>query len=281
MSNSTGKWSPSSARTCFPNRENPDYHACRRGTGRCTGRPTAAGRSRRKYCALRARPPSTVGRAKRVTEATGLELKTIHRLSEVDPKSRGFTRNADNPLDCDLLVVDEASMVDVVLMQALMKATPDEAALLTIGDIDQLRRTRSGIGRPHRLGPNSSGASLTEVFRQAAASWPNGNPQPWPKVRLQTCLGSAPRKARATIAPGGIPAMLYVNEPRFNEATGSTPVCLRPAVTGCGYLDVGGRGRRLCANCGHWATLPGASNRSRACPSSMGSGAESFGSLKI
>ena len=76
--------------------------------------------------------------AKRMTEATGVEAKTIHRLLEVDPKSGGFTRNADNPLDCDLLVVDEASMVDVMLMQALMKATPDDAALLIVGDIDRL-----------------------------------------------------------------------------------------------------------------------------------------------
>src|SRR5208337_249780 len=76
--------------------------------------------------------------AKRMTEATGVEAKTIHRLLEVDPRSGGFKRNADNPLDCDLLVVDEASMVDVMLMQALMKATPDNAALLIVGDIDQL-----------------------------------------------------------------------------------------------------------------------------------------------
>ena len=60
--------------------------------------------------------------AKRMTEATGVEAKTIHRLLEVDPKSGGFKRNDDNCLDCDLLVVDEASMVDVMLMQALLKA---------------------------------------------------------------------------------------------------------------------------------------------------------------
>ena len=65
--------------------------------------------------------------AKRMTEATGVEPKTIHRFLEVDPRSGGFKRNADNPLDCDLLVVDEASMVDVMLMQALLKAIPDEA----------------------------------------------------------------------------------------------------------------------------------------------------------
>ena len=58
-----------------------------------------------------------------MTEATGVEAKTIHRLLEVEPRSGGFKRNADYPLDCELLVIDEASMVDVMLMQALMKAT--------------------------------------------------------------------------------------------------------------------------------------------------------------
>ena len=76
--------------------------------------------------------------AKRMTEATGFEAKTIHRLLEVDPRTGGFKRGEDNPLDCDLLVVDETSMVDVMLMQALMRAVPDKAALLMVGDIDQL-----------------------------------------------------------------------------------------------------------------------------------------------
>ena len=109
--------------------------------------------------------------AKRMTEATGVEAKTIHRLLEVDPKSGGFKRNADNPLECDLLVVDETSMVDVMLMQALMKATPDNAALLIVGDIDQLPSVGPGQVLADIIG---SGAvpvvRLTEVFRQAAAS---------------------------------------------------------------------------------------------------------------
>src|SRR6476661_7848234 len=75
--------------------------------------------------------------AKRMTEAAGFEAKTIHRLLEVDPRSGGFKRDGDYQLDCDLLVVDEASMVDVMLMQALVKAVPDDAALLIVGDIDQ------------------------------------------------------------------------------------------------------------------------------------------------
>ena len=100
-----------------------------------------------------------------MTEATGFEAKTIHRLLEVDPKGGGFKRGDDNPLDCDLLVVDETSMVDVMLMQALMKAVPDRAALLIVGDIDQLpsvgpgqcRRRhlirRGASGSPHRSIP--------------------------------------------------------------------------------------------------------------------------------
>src|ERR1700716_3530472 len=109
--------------------------------------------------------------AKRMTEATGFEAKTIHRLLEVDPRGGGFKRGEDNPLDCDLLVVDEASMVDVLLMQALMKAVPDKAALLIVGDIDQLPSVGPGQVLADVI---SSGAvpvvRLTEVFRQAAQS---------------------------------------------------------------------------------------------------------------
>ena len=109
--------------------------------------------------------------AKRMTEATGFEAKTIHRLLEVDPRTGGFKRDEDNPLDCDLLVVDEASMVDVMLMQALMRAVPDMAALLIVGDIDQLPSVGPGQVLADVI---ASGAvpvvRLTEVFRQAAQS---------------------------------------------------------------------------------------------------------------
>jgi exodeoxyribonuclease V alpha subunit len=109
--------------------------------------------------------------AKRMAEATGFEAKTIHRLLEIDPRSGGFKRGDDNPLDCDLLVVDETSMVDVMLMQALMKATPRRAALLLVGDIDQLPSVGPGQVLADVI---ASGAvpvvRLTEVFRQAAQS---------------------------------------------------------------------------------------------------------------
>ena len=109
--------------------------------------------------------------AKRMTEATGFEAKTIHRLLEVDPKGGGFKRSSDNPLECDLLVVDETSMVDVMLMQALLKAVPDHAALLIVGDIDQL----PSVGPGQVLADVIASAAvpvvrLTEIFRQAAQS---------------------------------------------------------------------------------------------------------------
>jgi len=109
--------------------------------------------------------------AKRMTEATGFEAKTIHRLLEVDPKGGGFKRSADHPLDCDLLVVDETSMVDVMLMQALMKAVPDHAALLIVGDIDQLPSVGPGQVLADIITSDAVPVvRLTEVFRQAAQS---------------------------------------------------------------------------------------------------------------
>src|SRR4029434_11060206 len=109
--------------------------------------------------------------AKRMTEATGFEAKTIHRLLEVDPKGGGFKRSDDNPLDCDPLGVDEASLGDVMVMHALMKAVPDRAALLIVGDINQLPSVGPGQVLADVI---SSGivpvVRLTEVFRQAAQS---------------------------------------------------------------------------------------------------------------
>lgn len=109
--------------------------------------------------------------ARRMTETTGFEARTIHRLLEVDPKNGGFKKSAENPLDCDLLVIDEASMVDVMLMQSLLKALPDSAALLIVGDIDQLPSVGPGQALADII---KSGAvpvvRLTEVFRQAAES---------------------------------------------------------------------------------------------------------------
>jgi exodeoxyribonuclease V alpha subunit len=109
--------------------------------------------------------------AKRLSEATGLEAKTIHRLLEVDPASGSFRRHEARPLECDLLVVDETSMVDVPLMHALMRAVPPRAAAILVGDVDQLPSVGPGQVLADII---SSGAApvvrLTEVFRQAAES---------------------------------------------------------------------------------------------------------------
>jgi exodeoxyribonuclease V alpha subunit len=109
--------------------------------------------------------------AKRLAESTGRDATTIHRLLEADPKEGGFKRTDLHPLDCDLLVVDETSMVDVPLMRALLKALPGSAALLLVGDVDQLPSVGPGQVLADTI---TSGAvpvvRLTGVFRQAAGS---------------------------------------------------------------------------------------------------------------
>lgn len=109
--------------------------------------------------------------AKRMGEATGFEAKTIHRLLEVDPASGGFRRGEDHPLECDLLVIDETSMVDVPLMHALTRAVPDGAALLVVGDVDQLPSVGPGQVLADVIEAGTVPVvRLTEIFRQAASS---------------------------------------------------------------------------------------------------------------
>ena len=109
--------------------------------------------------------------AKRLSESAGMEAKTIHRLLEVDPRHGGFKRNIDHPLDCDLLVVDETSMVDVPLMASLVKALPNSAALMTVGDVDQLPSVGPGQVLADIIDSGAVPvARLTEIFRQAAES---------------------------------------------------------------------------------------------------------------
>ncbi|GJE60002.1 SF1B family DNA helicase RecD2 [Methylobacterium trifolii] len=109
--------------------------------------------------------------AKRMTEQTGLEAKTVHRLLGIDPKHGGFSRNEENPLDCDVLVLDEASMLDVPLMNALTKAIPGHAGLLLVGDVDQLPSVGPGQVLADVIASGAVPvARLTEVFRQAAES---------------------------------------------------------------------------------------------------------------
>jgi ATP-dependent exoDNAse (exonuclease V) alpha subunit len=116
--------------------------------------------------------------AKRMTEATGFEAKMIHRLLEADPQGGGFNRGDDNPLDCDLLVVDETSMVDVLLMQALLKAVPGNAALLVVGDVDQLPA----------VGP---GQVLADIIQPGASSNWSRKARP-PETRYQRSIPYRP-----------------------------------------------------------------------------------------
>jgi exodeoxyribonuclease V alpha subunit len=104
--------------------------------------------------------------AKRLSESTAMEAKTIHRLLEVDPRHGGFKRGVDHPLNCDLLVVDETSMVDVPLM-----ASSDRAALIVVGDVDQLPSVGPGQVLADIIDSGAIPVSrLTEIFRQAAES---------------------------------------------------------------------------------------------------------------
>jgi exodeoxyribonuclease V alpha subunit len=109
--------------------------------------------------------------AKRLAESTGREATTIHRLLEFDPKGGGFIRCKELPLECDLLVLDETSMIDVLLMASALKALPQTAALLIVGDVDQLPSVGPGQVLADLIGSAQLPvARLTEIFRQASAS---------------------------------------------------------------------------------------------------------------
>ena len=106
-----------------------------------------------------------------MNEITGLEAKTIHRLLEVDPRGGGFWRDDVNPLDCHPLVVDETSMVDLLLMYALVKAIADNAALFIVGDVDRVPSVGPGQVLADMIVCGAIPVvRLTEVFRQAAVS---------------------------------------------------------------------------------------------------------------
>lgn len=109
--------------------------------------------------------------AKRLSDSTGLEAKTLHRLLEFDPQGYGFKRNETNPLEADLVVVDELSMVDVTMMFQLLKAIPDTAALMLIGDVDQLPSVGPGAVLSNLIESQEiPTVRLTEIFRQAKTS---------------------------------------------------------------------------------------------------------------
>lgn len=108
--------------------------------------------------------------AKRLSETTGLEAKTIHRLLEFKPPE-GYQRNEENPLEGDVLIVDECSMIDIMLMYALLRAIPDTMTFILVGDVDQL----PSVGAGNVLRDIIESAAfpvirLNKIFRQAASS---------------------------------------------------------------------------------------------------------------
>lgn len=109
--------------------------------------------------------------AKRLSEATGREAKTIHRLLEYNAAKGGFLRDQQRPLEADVLIVDEASMIDCLLMYHLLKGLPPEASLVLVGDVNQLPSVGPGNVLKDII---ASGAvrvvELTEIFRQAQNS---------------------------------------------------------------------------------------------------------------
>lgn len=109
--------------------------------------------------------------AKRLTQITGKLALTIHALLEMDFASGGFKKGKDNQLDCDLLIVDEASMIDTQLLFCLLRALPSRARVLLVGDIDQLPSVGAGTVLRDLIGSEQIGVTrLTEIFRQAKGS---------------------------------------------------------------------------------------------------------------
>jgi exodeoxyribonuclease V alpha subunit len=115
--------------------------------------------------------------AKRMSEATGWEAKTLHRVLEWSPKEMGFKKDQDHPLDADVVIVDEASMIDNLLMHHFIKAVPKSAVLILVGDVNQLPSVGAGNVLKDII---KSGAvpvvELDEIFRQAMGSLIITNP---------------------------------------------------------------------------------------------------------
>jgi len=109
--------------------------------------------------------------AKRMSEATGHEAKTIHRMLEYSIKKGGFQKDDKNPLPCDLLIVDEASMIDTILMHHLLKAIPPHATFILVGDVSQLPSVGAGNVLKDIITSRAMPVvELNEIFRQAKES---------------------------------------------------------------------------------------------------------------
>lgn len=141
---------------------------------------------------------SPTGRAaKRLSEVTGREAQTIHRLLKFDPATRSFQYNESNPLPCDVLIADEVSMLDAVLANNLLKAIPEHAQIVFVGDSDQL----PSVGAGNVLGDLLSSdvvpsIRLTQVFRQAQESLIVTNAHKIRKGEFPTLIAPKERQGR-------------------------------------------------------------------------------------
>lgn len=109
--------------------------------------------------------------AKRMTEITGKKASTLHSLLEFDFKTGGFKHNRDSPLDCDLIIIDEASMIDTLLMYSLLKALPTHTRVILVGDINQLPSVGPGSVLKDMISSRTLSVTiLNEIFRQASGS---------------------------------------------------------------------------------------------------------------
>lgn len=139
-----------------------------------TGKTTIINAAIRIYRELGARIllAAPTGRAaKRMSEAAGLPARTIHRMLEFSRKQGGFQKNRERPLEADVLIIDEVSMIDTVLMHHLLDAVPDKAVLILVGDVNQLPSIGAGCVLKDIINSNAVPVvELKEIFRQSAAS---------------------------------------------------------------------------------------------------------------
>lgn len=109
--------------------------------------------------------------AKRMSEVVGLKASTIHRLLEYNPAGLGFNRNEHNPLECDLLIIDEVSMIDILLFNSLLRAVTEKTTLILVGDVDQLPSVGAGNVLNDLIGSDLIPTiKLSKIFRQAEES---------------------------------------------------------------------------------------------------------------
>ena len=136
-----------------------------------TGKSTTTVGIIRAFRGMRILLAAPTGRAaKRLSEVTGMEAKTIHRLLEFKPPD-GYQRNEENPLAGDVLILDECSMIDIMLMYSLLRAVPDSMRIILVGDVDQLPSVGAGnVLRDLIQSGVFPVVTLTKIFRQAASS---------------------------------------------------------------------------------------------------------------